>query len=189
MRTQERSFVRVRSAGLRWLRMDDGQCRSSTSCDRLRRSRRYRCGGEGHRSHGCFRHLDTLRPLNTVIPAKAGVHVDFRWLARRARSRWIPAFAGMTSGACRSLHGCGTSHRREATLPDGNARCSSTLSRLPTADSLVPTPARQCDRIAVNSASARSTLVSASIADSAVIMMPAWSARRSREVSRPSRLA
>jgi uncharacterized RDD family membrane protein YckC len=32
-----------------------------------------------------------------VIPAKAGIHFDFRDATAKSKSRWIPAFAGMTS--------------------------------------------------------------------------------------------
>jgi hypothetical protein len=35
--------------------------------------------------------------LLLVIPAKAGIHFDFRDVATEPKARWIPAFAGMTS--------------------------------------------------------------------------------------------
>jgi hypothetical protein len=31
-----------------------------------------------------------------VIPAKAGIHFDFRDAVAKSKARWIPAFAGMT---------------------------------------------------------------------------------------------
>jgi len=37
------------------------------------------------------------RELHSVIPAKAGIHFAFRRSGRRARAKWIPAFAGMTT--------------------------------------------------------------------------------------------
>jgi len=38
------------------------------------------------------------REPRSVIPAKAGIHFAFRRLRRSTRSKWIPAFAGMTTG-------------------------------------------------------------------------------------------
>jgi hypothetical protein len=38
---------------------------------------------------------------NAVIPAKAGIHLDPAVLAGQRTSKWIPAFAGMTSGVFR----------------------------------------------------------------------------------------
>jgi hypothetical protein len=31
-----------------------------------------------------------------VVPAKAGTHFDFAWMREEQKSKWIPAFAGMT---------------------------------------------------------------------------------------------
>ena len=50
------------------------------------------------RSHVHDRRLGNRKraDLSTVIPAKAGIHLD---LALLAEKKWIPAFAGMTSKA------------------------------------------------------------------------------------------
>jgi hypothetical protein len=39
-----------------------------------------------------FPHKPTI-----VIPAKAGIHFDFRNVSEKSKARWIPAFAGMTT--------------------------------------------------------------------------------------------
>jgi hypothetical protein len=35
--------------------------------------------------------------LSTVIPAQAGIHLDFDFSTMSRKSKWIPACAGMTS--------------------------------------------------------------------------------------------